>query len=330
MTINNSAYDTTACSGFTLTKVTDELVRAAAQGGLLKLTVTPYKHSDSFDIYLVEGGNTAEDLVPFFRHPFPVTIPTIDKNKQVFALDVRNFGSWNPLQREFRVKNGIEYAWSIKRAILNNIWVEGRSEVLRDISPLPLIAYSQLIGQSVARRFALDPAEQMIVSVLAGFFYLCQFTDETRFSEMDMTQVEGKLVRHLRLPAALVSKTLNDIACIHSLSDLCAEIHKRVGNVALQDFNEGTLIQIVSGTWFGTNAREVLAVGLEHVPTWLAIVDASLSSATFRRSTLAKIIQQFDKNEMGKLYHRSIDALIGGPDAVTVDGATHSEYATYY
>lgn len=330
MTINNSAYDTTACSGFILTKLSDELVRSAAQGGLNKITVSLNKFAEPLDIYLVEGGSPAEDVVPFFRHPYPAHIPSLNKDRPVLTLDVRSFGSWNPSQREFRVKNGIEYAWAIKRTILNHLWMEGRPEVLRDISPLPLIVYSQLIGQSVARRFALDPAEQMIVTVLAGYFYLCLFTDETKHSDIDLTQVEGKLGRHLRMPAALVTKTLKDIECMHSLGELCEQIHKRVGNIALQDFNEGTMLQVVSGTWFGTNAREVLAVGLEHVPTWLAIVDASLSSATFRRSTLAKIVQQFDKNEAGKLYHRSIDALIGGADAITANGQPLSEYANHY
>lgn len=329
MSVIISAYDTTVCSGFPITKIKEEIIKAKLMGGLHELDVSLERYGEQFKLYLVEGGNTFADTIPYFKQP--MLIP--DENNSgsgFFVIDVRAFGHWSAPHQKFAVRNGVEYAWHLKRAILNQIWLDGRVEALRDISNLPISAYSALISQSIARRFSLDPAEQMVVAVLAAYFYMCHFTEETSFTEHEFPLIVGKIARVTNVPASNVEKMLNGIACIHTLEDFCSEVHKRVGNVALQDFNIGTMVMICSGTWFGDNSREIMAVGLEHIPTWLMMVEASLSSATYRRSVFAKIVQKIDKGNMGTLYTRSIAEIIGGSSGITDGASALVDYATFF
>ena len=327
MAITNSAFDTTTCSGFAITKIKDALQEARLMGGLKRVDIKFDELSDPVPLWLVTGGNPSADSVPFFKHPFFMS----SFDTPAFVLDVRDFGKWSAPHQAFQVRNGIEFAWNLKRAVLNTYLLEHRIETLRDLSVLPLKAYAALVSQSVARRFALAPAEQMIVSALAGYFYLCQFTDISDFQDHEKTLIIGKLSKALGIPVDLVSRSVKDLPCIHSLEDLCQEVNRVVSNVALENFNLGTLIQIVSGNWYGTNSRETLAVALEHMPTWLLIVEASLSSATFRRSTLAKIVQKLDTKDAGVAFTRSLNLILGGNEALTDDdGKVVQEYSLHF
>lgn len=328
MSINLSAYDTTACSGFPISKIKEEITKAQLMGGFQVADVKTDPYADSFALNMLEGGNSAADAVGFFKHPVLLSTE-VNKHKLAVFLDVRDYGTWSGLEGKFRVRAGGEYVFHIKRAILNNFMIDGRVEALRDISSLPLKAYAALISQSVARRFALDPAEQMTISVLAGFFYLCLFTDESKLTDHELQLTAGKLATDLRMPAQAVFKVLDGIDCLHCLDDLCKEVHLRVGNVALQNFNCGTLLACVAGNWIGNNSREILSVGLEHIPTWLVIVEACLSSQTYRRSTLAKIVQKLDTQNASKNFSRSLDTLLGGSSALTIAGQPVDAYVIH-
>lgn len=327
MTINTSAYDTTACSGFAITKIKDALLEARQMGGLKRLDIKFDELSDPVPLWLLTGGNAAADSVPFFKHPFMMH----QFDTPAFVVDVRDYGKWSAPHQAFQVRNAVEFAWQLKRAVLNTYMLEHRVETLRDLSLLPMKAYAALLSQSIARRFALDPAEQMVVATLSGYFYLCQFTDLTEFQEHDVTLMVGKLSKNLNIPADLVSRTIKELKCLHSLEEFCSEVARVVNNVALENFNLGTLIQVVSGNWFGTNSRETLAVGIEHMPTWLLIVEASISSATFRRSTLAKIVQKLDTKDAGVAFSRSLNLILGGSEGLTdEEGKVLPEYQAHF
>ena len=48
-------------------------------------------------------------------------------------------------------------------------------------------------------------------------------------------------------------------------------------------------------SWFGSNAKEILAVALEHPPTWYAIVFSSLEERTYKNSMIARVAERFGK-----------------------------------
>jgi hypothetical protein len=317
MAIFKTAYDTSACSGFRTREVKDKLEAGRFLGAFS--TDTPFSLKTSGEqvtLQLLKGGNSAADVVPFFNHPFPLKASNGDASSVEFALDVRNFGKWYAPNETFVVRNRPEYLWSVRRAVLNALWLTERPEIFRDLSTIPAAVYAGLISESIARRFALDAAEQITLSVVACYFYHCLFTDEKEFDEFTMNKVAGNIARITRAPAEKVFEIISDMKVLNSLDELCTACREKTGSVRLEDFNLGVLVAICSSTWFGTNAREILVVGLEHIPTWLAIVSASLNDATFKRSTLTKISTRYDKGGAAANFGKSLEMLIGGEAAL--------------
>ena len=327
MPIYETAYDTTACSfGNRLDKLLEDLKKAKLQGGYSKLEGKLAEHEPPITINVIEGGNFAVDIVPFFKYPIFITSSFANdrtEHLEELTIDIREFGKFNSQQSMFIVRNGPEYTWALKRGILNYLWVNGQINALRDISPICISVYIALISECIARRFALDPAEQMIVAVLSGFFYQCLFTNN-RMDEDDINRTIGSIARATKIPAQKIFTILEGIDMITDIEHLCTIIKEKIDNVALENLNAGTLFGVCCGNWFGYNARENLAVALEHPPTWVMIVAASLESATYKRSTLSKISARFDKNNAGISFSRSLSSLLGGPNAV------NATYATFF
>lgn len=316
MTIYKTAYDTSACSGFRVRDVQDQLEKGALQMAMRSMRIKTNHDEEGFTLHLLEGGNSAADVIPYFRHP--VLLPSTSKNVGgddggvQFAVDVRNFGKYNAPQQVFIVKNAPEFAWNVKRAILNHVWVTERPEILRDISPIPAQTYSTLLAECISHRFALDPAQKFQVQALAAFFYYGLFFESRTLDEMERNKLAGMISRATKVPAEKVFEWLGDTPLLNSLEEFCQACAKVTGSVALDKFNTGVLVAIAGGTWYGTNSRENIAVALEHVPTWIMCVEASLSEATFKRSMLAKISSRFDKQGAGDAFSRTLNVLLGG------------------
>jgi len=318
MTIYKTAYDTTACSGFRTKDTQDKLRQGALSGAYRTVRVRTNHNEEGLDLLLLEGGNSSADVIPYFYHPMVVPAPALKEPRLEFAIDVRSFGKWYAPNQVFVVRNHPEYDWHIKRAILNYVWMTERPEILRDISPIPAQVYAALMSECVARRFALDPGEKIKVAVVAAYFYYGLFSEDRLADrdEMEHNKIVGMVARATKVPADTVFTLLQDLPLINDLSFLCECIKKVTGSVALQDLNHGVLIAIMSGTWYGVNARENLAVALEHAPTWLMCVAASLQEATFKRSQLAKISMNFDRQNAASHFIKALDVLVGGPTVV--------------
>jgi len=311
MAIFKTAYDVTACSGYRLKETNDKLKHAMITSSLHHLDLQ-INDADEFCIGLVEGGNSSSDVIPYFNHPlFLQDSSSINKHgKDTVLIDVRNFGKWNTPQQKFIVRNEPEYSWNILRGVLNHIWVNGRMEIFRDISTIPVSVYAALISECIARKYALDAGEQAIVAIVAGFYYYSLFTEDNTFDETTLNKIAGNIARTTRIPAAKVFEVITDMKVLHSLEELCEALKAKTNSIRLNDFNVGVLLAVVSGNWFGNNARENLAVGLEHIPTWLMICYAALSEATFKRSVLAKLVDRFAKGGAGGNYVKSIDSVL--------------------
>jgi hypothetical protein len=308
MAIYETAYDTVACSGYRTQDIEDKINLARIQGTLINQTYRPVNIDYVVSLSLVTGGVKANDLIPYFSHPFCLR-DSKDGSMVVYA-DVRNYGRFEPHQAQFTVRNQVEYDWCLKRAVLNYQWKSERPELFRDISTLPAAIYGTLISQTVARKYALDPGEQITLMALAIYHYYSLFTDEKEFEPTQQLKLVGKIAQIAHLPAESLMTLFEGMGPIHGLQELCEAIKAKVGSVRLNDFNVGVLLAIVSGNWFGTNAREVLAVGLEHIPTWMMICYSSVSEATFKRSTLARMAEQHARGGADVAFARSLEGLI--------------------
>lgn len=291
MSIFRTAYDTKACEGFAVSKLTSEVAKSLSMGWL--------SHVPDTSIRRVDGADTLSANIPAFQHPLLVETDNLEKGNLGslghlnLVIDARPHGRWNQHQAEFEVRNGVEYDLLVFRAKLNSIWLSHPTEILRDVSPFAMQVYCSWISENVARRFALDPFEQMKLAILAGFLYQSLFTDMKELVERDKLRITQSIVKNVRAKAEDVLEILDQFtAPMTGVKQFCDVAESIVGSVRLLEFNIGVLAQIVGKTWFGPNAQELLFVAMEHPPTWLTIMMASASERTFKNSQITKIAER--------------------------------------
>lgn len=317
MAVNETAYDTTACMAYKTQNIVDLISKAIVVNAVNIKTIRLSNLGHEIRVGLVEGGNTHSDTIPYFHHPLFVYDSRYPHDEEpIVFIDVRDYGMYNKPQQRFVVRNRVEYVWSIKRAILTHMWTHGRKEALRDLSMLPAAAFSSMISESVSRRFALDMAQQTTMQVLACYFYYCLFSDAKEFDEVELNRVVGAIARCTKVQADYIYNVVNGLPVIESLDDFCRYSKEKTESVSLTDFNTGILFAITGGNWFGTNARELMAVALEHVPTWIMIVYGGVAEASFKRSVLAKLLERLAKRHPAEVFTKNLITLLGTDQAL--------------
>jgi hypothetical protein len=292
--IFKTAYETTACVGYRLDKTYTSLKAAFYNN---ETTLIP-----SYNIYSLIGGGAFSNDVPAFAHPLLVNI---DKEVPSLFIDSRSFGKYDTDNREFKIRNEVEYSLLLARAKLNTIWLDGKEPWLRDVSTTPIAMFASWISESVGRRFALDPKEQFDLGILAAIFYTSQFSDSVELDERDKLRMVNSITRALRAPAQDVIEILDKVSIINNVFEFCGKAEEVTNSVRLKDLNPGVLYTILGGTWFGVNAKEMLAVAVEHPPTWIAILLSAFTERTFRNSQISKIAERSSFKKAGEDFVRA-------------------------
>jgi len=311
--IFDTAYDTSSAP-YNLKTILSTLQLAMASYELKLQNNECHTTGKVTNLWLLMDTGLHSKTCPVFNHP--VVIYTQRDDNSAMVLDVRQFGSTDKATGAFKYRSGSEVSWALTRAYLNGIWIEEGPKLLQDLSTIPMSAYSAMISQTITRRYNLEPADQVNIAILAGYFYLGLYEDAPVADETDLMKTAVKIARATHLPTAKVFDRIKDLGAIDSIEEFCHRLKDFVGNIRLKDFNTAMLLQITCGNWFGPNGRENMAISLEHPPTWLAICYHCLSDATSMRSPLAKLVQQQDRSGEGERFIRAIDALVN-PEEVS-------------
>lgn len=275
MTIFNSAYATTATAGYATAKLEQALEQA-------------YYHNASQEmrenVHMIrEGLNGGVAGVPAFNFPFVCKL----KGEDVAFFDARTFVS-----QEGRVRDEIELQSRTVQAQLALDWHHGYQGRVRDISPLGLMIYSHWMGESVAKRFALDARQQLQVSVFAAVFYLNCFWDKSEAESEDTAYLLSAITRVCGYRHSDVVDIVETHPIIKDVAELCEVIKAFTQSVRLEDFNPATLFGVVGGSWFGNAGRELVGVALEYPPVWLTLLFQAISNRGFKKAGLTQIIER--------------------------------------
>lgn len=305
MTTFNTAYETTATVGF----VTSKIQMAVKQAAYASET----KRYDHDPLLIIEGAGTYGESVPPFSHPMAIPMEIFgEKERPWVAVDVRAFGKYNRDQNTFVPTNRIEYNMAVLRGRLNLVWIDREKEILRDISQMPMAVFSSWISENVQRRFALEPFEQFQLAILAGIYYYSLFHNETKLEERDKMRITNAIARNLRCQVNDVLKVVDQIDVIPNLTAFCEQAGEIVSPIRLKQLNPAVLITIIGGTWqaSGGNHRELLAVALEHPPTWIAILMAACSERYYHNTQLAKLCERYTRTDIGKHFTAAVSRMM--------------------
>jgi len=257
------------------------------------------------------GAGSSEDVIPFFSHP--LVIDGTDHAQFLFT-DIRPFVKKNEVEGlGFTdippVKNTTEFNFTKSRAILSLAWLSGHQSALRNDLAWAGVVYAMWLSEVIAKKYALDPKDQIVLAVLSYYFYYSLFSADEPDSD-GVEKMAIHIIKATRAPAPLVFEILDKAGAIRDITEFCTAVIRVTENVRLQDFNVSMLLTIISNSWYGLNSREILAVALEHPPTWCAMVYMSLTERTFRNYMVSRIADRFGKHGNSDTFLKAYTGLV--------------------
>lgn len=279
--IKETAYRTSACKGFMLGKLEDALEKA-------RLTHYIDYEQDGYEhVYAIKRSAYLQEAVPTFV--YPVVVGELGGRRVYF--DARSY--MRPASDGGQYIGNVNgYNGAKMLAVLQKIWLTEPVNYLRNLSKLPLAAFCSWVGDNISKRVALDPQDQLSVSILAGVFYLNNFLpaeDRTTHEKVEMVSMISKATG---AKSSAVYDVVNDRPRIDNVEEFCEICQDYTKSTRLRDLNPTTLYGIVGSTWYGPNKAEMVAVALEFPPLWMTMIYQALNDRGFHHSPIAKMLNE--------------------------------------
>lgn len=295
-----TAYDTLACRSYTLQELESQLKRAQLEGELQSLSTLDTRQP----INQLKGVTSQSDQIPAFTHPLFVS--TFNKDPECI-IDIRPFFITNRMGQT-TITNQSDYKFHLLRAIFNLHWVNYPEELL-GLGDLAPIVFCRWLSESIVRRLGLGPGDQVRVMTVSLFYWYSLFRDR-EFDENEKLKVLSKLDQISTIPTPLSMEIVDDVTHMNGLEAYISVLNQAVGNPRLANLNPPLLFAMMGVSWFGINAKEIVAVAMEHPPTFIAIILSALESRSYKRSTLGTLVFDNDKKNRGPLFSRNCYTLI--------------------
>ena len=149
----------------------------------------------------------------------------------------------------------------------------------------------------------LDLNNQLQLRILSLIYYSHLFTDS--YDEDDFTKLVIRSKEDIIIPK-LIEEIKDRIKDIENIDDFCKACYDVTGNIRLKDLDYSVLINILSNNWIGSNGKELVLLSLEHPPTWLSLVYASLTQRSFKKNFIATVVDKLDKRGKGEEFIQSL------------------------
>ena len=307
--IYTTPYDTTVGKMIDLKQV---------DKGIKEAMIRDMSHQRTLDVSqiyntkcaFIVGSGSAEENIPFFSHPVLVNHGAVS----ILFTDLRPFVRKNEingleLNSTLPVKNTTEYNFTISRAILSLAWIEGKQSVVKNDLRWAGIVYAMWLSDVISKRYALDPRDQMLIAIVAYYFYYSLFSNDEMSGE-EQDKIALHVIKALKTPSPVVYEVFDKAGDLKSMDDLCEAIKRVCDNRRLDDFNPGILLTIISNSWYGLYSREILSVCLEHPPTFCAMVYASVTERTFKNYLISRIAERYGKHGQSDDFVKAYVSLV--------------------
>lgn len=306
MCIFNTAYDTTVGSSLNMVKTISAIKQSFVQDILYSSNLDLISSLKYVPVF-VGGVGSSESNIPLFAHP----IVFEHNNHSYIVSDIRPVVKVNS-DSEFGidVKNKIDFEFIKYRLIMNLIWLNDGVKSIKNDLNLAGVVFAAWMSDNIGRRFGLDPRDQLLLMIVSHFYYQSLFYNNKDINEDVRQSFAVHTIKATRAPSELVLHVFDKIGEMNDISDYCNNVKAIVENIRLKDLNAGLVITLLGNSWFGLNSKEVLAVAVEHPPTWVTLIYTVLKEKTYRNSQLARVAERYTKKSLASDYNLAFEGMV--------------------
>ena len=306
MTIFSTAYDTTFGAIISTENIKKALIpQLFSTQDYRQRTIKRY---NSLNLYYISPFTNLEIFdIPAFNNPLLLE----HEGKKVLVTDIRSYVNEKNTIKEDKIvtSNPTELTFAMFRTTLNGMWCDGKEKDIKLNLKFANIVYAAWISDTISKRFGLNYTEQLDVFIIAYYFYDSLFSNEPVSADNQILLVTN-IVKASRSTATYVMRVTDQLTYMKDIHELIDSIKTIVPNRRLVDLNIGTLTTIVSSTWYGTHSKEILAVSLEHVPTFAAIVAVSVTQRFWKKSMITQIADRYGKGGLLDNYIENVNRIL--------------------
>lgn len=256
--------------------------------------------------------------IPQFAHPITLMWNSKNPKGQTICVDVRPYTRINSDGTTIITAKD-DFDLVVLRAGLQYFVTEHHMAELQQLGSFPMTIYTRWISEAISRKLGLTPVDQVRLTIITGALYNSLFRDEgdrtafSDYSEKEKISIASNIAKSTMIPAQTVFEVLDQIPAVYDLQTYCNALASHGGSIRFERFNLGLLQSIVGGAWMGLNSRELVAVALEHPPTFFSMVYAALKSRGYHKTHLSLVVENHNKNNVGSNWAR---ALLELPDVL--------------
>lgn len=307
-----SSYATTALTGFPVDKVDKILSTALAAGA-----VRPFKSAWNYTLpihevpeaYVIADAKSHYfEHLPSLKHPYIMVDPKTHTSR--IFLDARTMITEDKVSQEFIARGGsrVDLNMLLTRVSLERMWIDSHQIEMRSASSVPTIIFARWVSSTLAQRYMLDPREQETIEIITAYYYYGLFTNGQK---EDTDKIVGYLSRHIGMQAERSYEVIDSIKReMTSVADLCNMYEEVTGSMRLQDFNPGHLYTALGMSYFGMIGKELVAVALEHPPTWMTMLSYAVNDAMYRKSAIGNMMERGPMKQKSRDFVMALDQLI--------------------
>lgn len=311
-----SAYDTLPCRVYKMDDIYKGLEMAIAGNNPAVHSLGPVMIAQ--DMSSIDRHSNISILIDglpnmnLFAHPVVITMYDNTKNPSIYSISDARDVTKVDFSGQMKVTSPAEFNLIRARTYLQAKWVLALESGITSlpIHSFPLRIFARWIAESLTRRFNLDLDASLRVQAIAGFMYLSMHQEKKDLEPHDLVDISVKIGRSVSVPVNIVSEVLDGIGYFENVVDFCDELTQRVGSSHLDGLNPIVLYGIIRGAWFGKNASEMVAVSIEHPPTFDALIYAAASTSSLQRTNLGTLVKAELRDKEALSYVEKVNGLI--------------------
>lgn len=282
-----SPYSTTPCKNHRVRDIEDSVIRLlstpmTSDGGFVPIT-------DDNRVYVITAN---EKSVKQFSHPM-VFNDKRDASPTV-VVDGRGVSKLNVVTGEIVPTSNYNFL-KLRALLMSRLWLDGNVADLLNCGGFQVEIFALLMSENLSKRLTLDDATRNRVACISAYYYLWLFKDSIVEDEDELLKMKTRVSRAVRLPLPDVLDILKDVMPMTNITEYTEQLRVHSNSVRLEKMNPAFIYTMLGGIWFGPNAIEVVAVSLEHPPTFCAMVATAYNDFGFKKSILGVLVLKRDK-----------------------------------
>jgi hypothetical protein len=194
---------------------------------------------------------------------------------------------------EYVVANKPLFSLQTIRTVLTSDLINNGTRSIKSLSPNVVKTYVDLITSSLSMAFSLNNEEVLALRALSGWMYYSMLHNDPYAGELEFDALIAKLSREINIPSSFLYRYI-DQEFYKNVSDFLEKLRQKITNPAVQKINEGLFYTVIAknlnaNVWIGLEKQEILAMSVEHIPTFVATLVICLSEQVFKNAGLTKM-----------------------------------------